>query len=131
MKINIQNSAKIDAALRAVNGRSASFCYTDSYQIRALAVRAEETLAERGVRKKHASGSVLSASPAGGSRNYKYAANATCATLTRTPGGWFLTGVKMGTVYPGTRELFTLTVPASAAADIVSRAMSGICEADA
>jgi len=127
MKINIKNSVKIDAALRAVNGRSASFCYTDAYEIRALAVRAEETLAERGVRKKHVRGSTLDASPAGASaKNYKYAANASRVTLTRTPGGWYLTDVAMGSVYPCAPELFALTVPDKAASDIVAHAMSGI-----
>tara|TARA_R110000787_G_scaffold3825_5_gene14689 strand:+ start:448 stop:846 length:399 start_codon:yes stop_codon:yes gene_type:complete len=132
MKINLKNGSQIDAALHAINGRSESFCYTTADEIRALAIRADKTLADRGACKKHASGSILNACPAGPSaKSYKYRANATRVTLTRSAGGWYLTGVSMGTVYPRTRELFALTVPASAAADIVSHAMSGISIANA
>ena len=130
MKINIKNDAKINDALRAVNGRSASFCYTGAYEIRALAVRAEQMLAERGVYKKNAPGSELTARMAGPSANrYKYSANATRVTLARTPGGWFLTGVEMGTVSPLEKEVFALIVRPDAGADIIARAMVGIAVA--
>ena len=36
MKINLKNDTKINAALRAINGRSASFCYTSAGELRAL-----------------------------------------------------------------------------------------------
>ena len=127
MKINIKDDIKINAALRAVNGRSASFCYTDAYQIRTLAARADALLTERGVYKKHASGSKLEARMAGPSANrYKYEANATAVTLIRTSGAWFMTDVGMETVYPRDREWFTLTVQPDASADIIARAMTNI-----
>jgi hypothetical protein len=127
MKINIKDDIKINAALRAVNGRSASFCYTDAYQIRALAVRAEEVLSQRGVYKKNASGSALTARMAGPHANrYRYPANATAITLERTSGGWFLTSVWLEVVYPLEKEFFELTVLPNAGADIITSAMSGI-----
>ena len=130
MKINIKNDAKINAALRAVNGRSASFCYTSAYEIRALADRADDMLAERGVYKKNASGSELTARMAGPTANrYKYSANANSVTLLRTSGGWFMTDVGMETVYPRERELFALTVQSDAGADIITHAMAGIAVA--
>ena len=69
MKINIKDDAKINAALLAVNGRSASFCYTGAHEIRALAVRAEEMLTERGVYRKHTPGSELTVMQAGPAAN--------------------------------------------------------------
>ena len=127
MKISIKNDAKINAALLAVNGRSASFCYTGAHEIRALAVRAEEKMAERGVYKKHAPGSVLTAMQSGPTANrYKYSANATRVTLLRTSGGWFLTGVAMGSVYPLDKEVFALIVRPDAGADIIAHAMRGV-----
>jgi hypothetical protein len=127
MKINVKNDTKISAALRAVNGRSASFCYTSAYQIRALADRADDILAERGVCKKNASGSELTARMAGPSANrYKYSANANNVTLVRTSGAWFMTDIRMETIYPRERELFALTVQPDAGADIVDHAMAGI-----
>jgi hypothetical protein len=127
MKINLKNDTKINATLRAVNGRSASFCYTDAYQIRALADRANDMLTERGVYKKNAPGTKLTARMSGPSANrYKYAANATAVTLTRTSGGWFLTNVWMEVVYPLEKEFFKLTVGPNAGADIVAQAMANI-----
>jgi len=127
MKINIKNDTKINAALRAINGRSASFCYTNAHQIRALAARADALLTERGVYKKHASGSKLEARMAGPTANrYKYAANATAVTLVRTSGAWFMTDVGMETVYPREKEWFALTVQPDAGADIVAQAMANI-----
>ena len=127
MKINMKDDAKINDALVAINGRSASFCYTSASQIRALAIRAEKMLAERGVYKKNAPGSELTVMQAGPTANrYKYSANATRVTLARSSGGWFLTGVEMGTVCPRESELFALAVRPDASADIIARAMSGI-----
>jgi hypothetical protein len=127
MKVNLANDTKINTALRAVNGRSASFCYTDAYQIRALANRANDMLTDRGVYKKNAPGTELTARMAGPSANrYRYPANATAVTLTRTSGGWYLTGVTMDTVYPLEKEFFKLTVQPNAGADIVARAMENI-----
>jgi hypothetical protein len=127
MKINLKNDTKINAALRAINGRSSSFCYTDAYQIRALATRADALLAERGVYKKHANGSKLEARMAGPTANrYKYSANATAVTLIRTSGAWFMTDVEMETVYPRSKEWFALTVQPDAGADIIARAMNNI-----
>jgi len=132
MKINIKDDIKINAALRAVNGRSASFCYTDAYQIRALADRANDMLTERGVYKKNAPGSILTARMAGPSANrYKYSANANSVTLTRTSGAWFMTDVGMEIVYPREKELFALTVQPDAGADIVAQAMANISILDA
>jgi hypothetical protein len=127
MKISIKNDAKINAALLAVNGRSASFCYTGAHEIRALADRAEEMLCNRGVYKKHTPGSVLTAMQSGPTaRRYKYSANATRVTLLRTSGGWFLTGVEMGTVCPRESGVFALTVRPDAGADIIAHAMRGV-----
>ena len=127
MKINVKNDTKINAALRAVNGRSASFCYTSASQIRALADRAEDILAERGVCKKNASGSELTARMAGPTANrYKYSANANSVTLLRTSGAWFMTGVWKEVVYPREREYFGVAVQPNAHADILAHAMVGI-----
>jgi hypothetical protein len=127
MKINIKDDAKINSALVAINGRSASFCYTAAHEIRTLADRAEKILSDRGVYKKHATGSTLTAMKSGATaKRYKYSANATRVTMAKTSGGWFLTGVEMGTVYPLEKEVFALTVSPDAGADIIARAMSDI-----
>jgi hypothetical protein len=127
MKINLKNDTKINAALRAINGRSASFCYTAAGELRALAARADALLTKRGVYKKHASGSKLEARMAGPTANrYKYSANANSVTLIRTSGSWFMTDVSMETVYPRDKEWFALTVGPNAGADIVAQAMANI-----
>ena len=127
MKINVKNDTKINAALRAVNGRSASFCYTSASQIRALADRADATLNDRGVRKKNASGTKLTARMAGPSANrYRYPANANGVTLLRTSGAWFMTDVWKEVVYPREKEYFGVAVQPNAHADILAHAMVGI-----
>jgi len=129
MKIRLtgKNVAKIHGELRAVNGRSSSFCYTAYSHIEMLAHRAEAKLARLGVLKKNVPGTVLTARQEGpAARSYKYAANATVIKLTRTSGGWFLTDVIMGGVYPCEEELFDLSVEEAALADILKTVMIGI-----
>lgn len=131
MKINIQNDKKINAALRAVNGRSAAFCYTDASELRALAQQADNTLNKRGVRKKNAPGTELTARMAGPYANrYRYSANANSVTLVRSSTAWFLTDIGMEMVYPREKELFEMKVRPSAVADIVTHAMANITMTD-
>jgi len=127
IKLTGKNVAKIHGELRAVNGRSSSFCYTMFSHLEMLAHRAEEKLSRQGVLKKNSPGTVLTARQEGpAAKRYKYAANATRIELTRTSSGWFLTDAIMSTVYPCERELFHLTVEEAAHADIIKTAMTGI-----
>ena len=129
MKINLKNSAKVDTALKHVNGLSASFCYTRAKELRALAERAESVMSERGVNKRNFRGVVLKARQDGPySNRYKYSANATVVNLRRSSGAWFLVEARLSSVSPCAYEIFHLSVPPEARSDIVSYAMRGISQ---
>ena len=118
---------KIDAALKAVNGKAQSFAVTRWRAVAVVADRAEKLLADRGVAKKSRAGARLVYRPEGPTANrYKYSAISTEVELTRTSGGWFVTHISAATVYPRTAERFDLYVSGAAKRDIVDKAMAGV-----
>ena len=105
MKINLArtdaNTAAVNAALAAVNGRAEAFAITSWWEVAEIAREAEERLQAAGVPKAARKGVVVSHVPAGPSaRAYKYDARSTEVTITRGSSGWYLTGVRPATVYP-------------------------------
>jgi len=95
MKININDTSKIEAALEAVNGQSTAHTYTQARQLELEARHAEGLLQELGIPKGSRKGAVYVATSGGSVPNaYRYARQATSITLTRGTNEWFLTGVE-------------------------------------
>jgi|SRR5699024_4121633 len=98
MKINITNTDKINATLAEVNGKSESHTFTDAYEIRSVAERAEKKLAIllkkswKGARVQAESGEALP-------NAYKYSRRTTMITLERCASGWFMTDCKASENY--------------------------------
>ena len=117
----------ITDALKAVNGKAASFAITHPIAVVDVAERAEALLAKRGVTKANRKGARVVFCPAGPSANaYKYGAKSTQIVLERNTTGWKLVAVTETTVYPRSGERFGLTVSEAAAADITRHAFDGI-----
>ena len=117
----------ITNALRAVNGKAASFAITDPVAVVNVAERAEALLTKRGVTKANRKGARVVFCPAGPSASaYKYGAKSTQIVLERNSQGWRLVEVTETKVYPRSGERFGLTVSEAAAADITRHAFDGI-----
>lgn len=116
IKLTIENQAKIQAALDAVNGRARSFAITSGYAVINLGQKAEQALERQGVAKSNRAGAVLYYLPAGPSASaYRYAAASTRLVLLRRTSGWYLVSATADTVYPRGDERFELVPPLAVA----------------
>ena len=99
-KITRANAQKIEAVLREVNLKSTAHTYTRFDQIEALIVDAESRLTSLLKAKKHFTGAVFEATSGFGVCNsYKYSREATCVTLVRKAGGWYLIDAISAVIY--------------------------------
>ncbi len=100
IKITQANAQKIEAVLREINLKSTAHTYTRFDQIEALIVDAESRLTSLLKAKKHFTGAVFDATSGFGVCNsYKYSRDATCVTLVRKAGGWYLIDAISAVIY--------------------------------
>ena len=100
IKITQANAQKIEAVLREINLKSTAHTYTRFDQIEALIVDAESRLTSLLEAKKHFTGAVFEATSGFGVCNsYKYSREATCVTLVRKAGGWYLIDAISAVIY--------------------------------
>ncbi|OWY10300.1 hypothetical protein DEM26_18610 [Thioclava sp. NG1] len=100
MRINITNTAKIEAEFASVNGKARAFTLTEAQALRAFAEDAEKQLGK--VLPKSAwKGARVTCRPAGPSASsYSYGAKSTECILERGATGWFLVACTTAQVYP-------------------------------
>ena len=100
IKITQANAQKIEAVLREINLKSTAHTYTRFDQIEALIVDAESRLTGLLKSKKHFTGAIFDATSGFGVCNsYKYSREATCVTLVRKAGGWYLIDAISAVIY--------------------------------
>ena len=111
IKITQANAQKIEAVLREINLKSTAHTYTRFDQIEALIVDAESRLTSLLKAKKHFTGAVFEAtSGLGVCNSYKYSREATCVTLVRKAGGWYLIDAVSTVIYKeGGKKILRLT----------------------
>jgi hypothetical protein len=101
IKVEYKNSAAIETALRAVNGKRDSHTFYLSHQIDRIAAEAEEKIAALSIAKKHRAGATYVAQSGEELPSaYKYGAATTTVTIVRKSGGWYITDIKSSTLYP-------------------------------
>ena len=99
-KITQANAQKIEAVLREINLKSTAHTYTRFDQIEALVEDAESRLTALLGAKKHFVGALFDATSGFGVCNsYKYSREATCVTLVRKAGGWYLIDAISAVIY--------------------------------
>ena len=100
IKITQANAQKIEAVLREINLKSTAHTYTRFDQIEALVEDAESRLTALLGAKKHFVGALFDATSGFGVCNsYKYSREATCVTLVRKAGGWYLIDAISAVIY--------------------------------
>ena len=117
--IKITDTAAIDAALLAVNGKATAHTYTHAHQVAKIADEAEAELEALGIPKKHRAGARYTAQSGSRLANaYKHGAISTCVTLTRNSTSWTVASVSQITLYPGQspQPIFILTAAQDAIA---------------
>lgn len=125
MRIKITDTAAIDAALAAANGRAHTHAYTSAAQLAALADRAEARLEALGVAKAKRKGARVTARSGDRLPNaYKYRVTRTSVTLERGASDWFVTHVAAREYYANEARgmWLVLTADQDAAAVAVFRA---------
>ena len=91
---------KIEAALRAVNGKASSHTYTQAGEIYALSDAAEQRLEELGIPKAERVGAIYRSVSGGSVPNaYKYSRLATWVKLEKRSSGWFFVEACAAQVY--------------------------------
>jgi len=116
----------LEAALKRVNGAAKAHTITSAHDVQLLATRAETELLKRGSKKGSLPGTLVRYRPEAPQAAYKYSAKSTEIELTRTTGGWFLTGVKTIDIAPGEKESFSYFVPPKISDDILRAAFADI-----
>ena len=111
IKITQSNARKIEAALREINLKSTAHTFVNFSQIEALVEDAESRLTNLIGAKKYFVGAVFYATSGGAVSNaYKYSRDATSATLTRKPTGWYLVDAVSTIIYKdGGKKTLRLT----------------------
>jgi hypothetical protein len=130
MKINVNDTKKISAALEAVNGRATAHTLT-SCDVWALAERAEKDLQSRGVSKKAMKGTRVTYTPAGPGKAYARKARyvvSTLVTIERGSSGWFLTEAERNEIWADSPERLVIHVTAEARQAIMARAFANIAD---
>lgn len=102
IKIVTENAAAIEAALAAVNGKSAKHTYTLANEIIYIAESAESNLMSLLTRKSSLKGAVVTATSGGGSlpNSYKYSRQVTHVKIERRSTHWWLVAVESGSLFP-------------------------------
>lgn len=121
MKINITDTAKLQAALDAVNGKAKAFTL-GVVEVRQAAEEADYRLAASGVPKGERQGATVRYSPAGAeSGAYKWTSRSTRVFLLRGASSWYLTGCHAVEVYPRQKEVLSISLTPDAHAAHVAR----------
>lgn len=128
MKVNLNNTEALAAALAAVNGRATAHTLA-SCQVSALADRIEKDLLGRGVPKKHLKGTRVTYTPAGPGKSYARKARSVVSTrveLERGASGWFLTEAERVEPWADSPERLVIHVTPGAREAIETRAFVNI-----
>ena len=119
MKININNSTKIEQALKAVNGSASAWTITAAYDVAGVAHEVEAMLNTRDVRKANRIGTLATYSPAGpAAAAYRNKVISTSILLERFPSGWFLTNCRRTDIYPRESRHLEICISNDARADM-------------
>jgi hypothetical protein len=117
----------IEDVLKSINGRARTHAITSGNSIRAIAGEAEKELLARGSKKGSLPGAIVTYTPESPRQSaYKYEVKSTRIELTRTSGGWFLTGVETVYLWPSKKEAFEYSVPLAVHDDILRAALANI-----
>jgi hypothetical protein len=116
----------IEDALAAENGRAVRHALTSYSNILSLTIEAEKLLADRGVTKRNMAGTVLTYHP----RASGMSDVTTEVELTRTSGGWWLTGVSKFYPYSRQAELRDFVISKKAYDEVVRYALRGMSVRD-
>ena len=102
IKVSITNKDKIEAALKAVNGRAESFTFTDYFDVESIVAHAEYKLQLTNIPKHMRKGATISADSGGYKlpRSYKYKRKVTHITLYRGERSWFIVEISAAFLYP-------------------------------
>lgn len=131
MKIGIDDTMKIDEALKGVNGNATTFTVNSPYKVGQLAVHADNVLACAGITDAEANGTFATFRPAGPWANaYKNSAISTLLTIKKSRGKWYLIGVERVPVYPRNPERFHVTATDKAALAMAARMLKSIGRSD-
>lgn len=124
MKINLKNTAKIEAALADVNGRATANTITTAGAVERICEAVESDMLARGATKKTLQGMVVRYIPAGpGAKAYKYCALTTEIRCARTAGGWFLLSCARAEMQPTEKAIRAISLPDAAKQQIVDHAL--------
>ena len=120
LKIDSTNSAAIDAALAAANGRASQHT-AGVGDITSAATQAEAELTRLGLPASRRTGAIVHYT-SGGSvpSSYKYQRTVTRARLIRGSSHWFLTEVSTASVWPNHKSGNSLTLTADQDAHLVA-----------
>lgn len=130
MKINVQSTDKIAAALESVNGRAAAHTM-QARDVPALAARVEADLESRGVPKKDMRGVAVTYCPAGPGKAYSRKARyviSTAVTLERGPSGWFMVACHRAEPWSDAPEKYVLTLTDAAKAAVLKYALRNVAD---
>jgi hypothetical protein len=116
----------IEYALASENGRAIRHALTTYSSILHLATEAEKLLAGRGITKRNRAGTVVTCHPGASGMNDV----TTEVELTRTSGGWWLTGVCKVYLYSRQAERRDYVISTAARDDVVRHALRGISVRD-
>lgn len=122
MRININNTDKIEAALAEVNGRAKSQTITNAYEVAFIAETAELKLSDLPIALRR--GATVAYRPEGPCGSYKYQSTTTVIYLERGAKYWFLTGAAQSPLWPRQSELFNISISQHQANEIARRALS-------
>ena len=125
MLLKITDTAAIDAALSAANGRASTHTYKSAHHVQRIADVAEARLAALGVPKAQRAGATVAA--LSGSKlpsAYKYTPVRTRLVLTRRSSAWYVTDIQTGEFLgtPGAHLALTEAQDAAAIAHFRSNA---------
>jgi hypothetical protein len=110
MLVKITNTAAIDAALTAANGRASTHTYHSAFTVRCIAEAAEKRLEKIGVPKAIRAGATVTALSGDKLPNaYQFTPIRTRIILTRRATGWFLTEIETTKFGAEPGERLTLT----------------------
>jgi hypothetical protein len=127
IKITIDNTAKIEAALAAVNGKAVPFAISKYAEIEMVVVAAEKMIADKNMSKTESMGTIYCFSPAGPSaKGYKYSVKSTAVKIQRTSSGWNLIEVQQINIYPKRRCIETLIVSEKQAKIIQKKTLKNV-----
>ena len=128
-RITEANAAAIEAALKAINGRSTTHTYTTFTEIESLAAAAEAKLEALGLPKTQRAGAAWNET-SGSAVSSSYAKKAfgraaTSVRLERRPSGWYLVGATATTIGASGGGKGRLILAAEQDAEAVRRLRAG------